>query len=126
MVCAASPLIFREALCLGRKSSVTGRTGELRGGLVMRDSGPEGTSGIPLCSYNESSVSRQFPAGGVVGRLLTCPAGSAVMETLDCLRDSRSHVATSQDTDLSMAAEGDRLLIRVITTITHEITLHCE
>jgi hypothetical protein len=56
----------------------------------------------------------------------TCPVGSAVVETFYGLRDSRDHVAAGQDTDLTMAAEGKLVLIRVITTVTHEFTLHCE
>jgi hypothetical protein len=61
-----------------------------------------------------------------VGGVHTCPVGSAVMETFYGLRDSRSHVAAGQDTDLPMAGEGKLVLIRVITTVTHEFTLHCE
>lgn len=56
----------------------------------------------------------------------TCPVGSAVVETFYGLRGSRGHVAAGQDTDLTMAAEGKFVLIRVITTVTHEFTLHCE
>lgn len=56
----------------------------------------------------------------------TCPVGSAVVETLYGLRESRGHVAAGQDTDLTMATEGKLVLIRVITTVTHEFTLHCE
>lgn len=56
----------------------------------------------------------------------TCPVGSAVVETFYGLRDSRGHVAAGQDTDLTMAAKGKLLLIRVITTVTHKFSLHCE
>lgn len=48
------------------------------------------------------------------------------METFYGLRDSRGHVTAGQDTDLPMAGEGKLVLIRVITTVTHEFTLHCE
>lgn len=48
------------------------------------------------------------------------------MKTFHGLRDSCGHIAAGQDTDLAMAAEGKLVLIRVVTTVTHEFTLHCE
>ena len=101
----------------------------LWGGLVMRDSGPEGTSGIPLCSWlrHDMLVSRKLSISTLSSvEAHTCPVGSAVVETFYGFRDSRGHVAAGQDTDLTMAAEGKLVLIRVITTVTHSFTLHCE